>query len=51
LREAVARIDRLHQTLGRHLTNSLRTGVFCSYCPDRETAWTVNTGSDIASVP
>lgn len=43
IREIIGRIDRVHPTLGRHLQASIQTGVFCSYRPERDIAWTVET--------
>jgi TolB-like protein/Tfp pilus assembly protein PilF len=39
IRSAIKKIEAAHPSLGRHLTNSIRTGVFCSYHPEREIAW------------
>jgi hypothetical protein len=39
IRDALARIEDVHPDLGRHLRNSVRTGTFCSYQPERQTAW------------
>jgi pimeloyl-ACP methyl ester carboxylesterase len=46
LRHAMSRIARAHPRLGRHLAASIRTGVFCSYQPERDIVWSVhaNTG-------
>jgi pimeloyl-ACP methyl ester carboxylesterase len=46
LRDAMSRIARAHPRLGRHLAASIRTGVFCSYEPERDIVWSVeaNTG-------
>ncbi len=41
IRDAIARIAKEHPGLGRHLENAIRTGVFCSYEPDRSPAWDV----------
>jgi class 3 adenylate cyclase len=41
IREAVARIDRSHPALARHLNASLRTGTFCSYVPERDVTWVI----------
>jgi len=40
------RIARAHPRLGQHLAASIRTGVFCSYQPERDIVWSVeaNTG-------
>jgi hypothetical protein len=35
LREAVRRIEKDFPELGRHLDQTIRTGVFCAYLPDR----------------
>ena len=40
IREAIKRIDAVHPALGRHLTYAVRTGIFCSYRPERPTTWT-----------
>jgi hypothetical protein len=39
IRDALGRIDDAHPSLGRHLRNSVRTGTFCSYQPERQTTW------------
>jgi class 3 adenylate cyclase len=46
LRSAMSRIARAHPRLGQHLAASIRTGVFCSYEPERDIVWSVeaNTG-------
>jgi class 3 adenylate cyclase len=41
IRDAVSRIERSHPGLGRHLSASLHTGVFCSYQPEHSVTWTV----------
>lgn len=41
IRDALSRIDRAHPSLGRHLNASIRTGVFCSYEPERDITWAV----------
>jgi class 3 adenylate cyclase len=41
LRHALNRIARAHPQLGRHLATSIRTGVFCSYQPERAVVWSV----------
>jgi class 3 adenylate cyclase len=43
IHDAMARIDRAHPALGRHLNASLRTGVFCTYAPERDLSWVVET--------
>ena len=39
VRFALRRIEAAHAPLGRHLANSLRTGLFCVYRPERSIAW------------
>jgi hypothetical protein len=39
IRAAVDRIDRELPELGRHLRNSVRTGVWCSYAPEQPVDW------------
>jgi hypothetical protein len=39
IRDVLARVNVAHPSLGRHLRNSVRTGTFCSYQPERPTAW------------
>lgn len=39
IRHAVRKIEAAHQPLAKHLTNSLRTGTFCSYQPEHPIAW------------
>ncbi len=38
---AIDRVGRVHPTLAAHLRNSVRTGVFCSYQPERPVTWRV----------
>jgi predicted ATPase len=40
IRSAVTKIEQAHPALGRHLRNSVRTGVFCAYRPERPVDWT-----------
>jgi TolB-like protein/tetratricopeptide (TPR) repeat protein len=39
IRSAIKKVSVAHPRLGRHLENSVRTGSFCVYEPERETAW------------
>lgn len=39
IRDSLDRIAAEHEALGRHLTNAIHTGTFCSYNPERPTAW------------
>lgn len=39
IRSAISKIEQEHPALGKHLSNSVHTGTFCSYEPERETQW------------
>ncbi|MEQ9440428.1 MAG: hypothetical protein RIG62_15340 [Cyclobacteriaceae bacterium] len=39
IRGAIKKISQAHPDLGKHLTNAVRTGTFCSYQPEQETNW------------
>ncbi len=41
IRHAIRRIEKADPQLGRHLSNSVRTGLFCSYRPERTIQWRV----------
>jgi tetratricopeptide (TPR) repeat protein len=41
IRSAIKKIDSLHPALGRHLTNTIQTGAFCCYTPERDCGWQV----------
>lgn len=41
IRLTIGRIEGEHPELARHLTNSLRTGTFCTYQPERPLDWTL----------
>ena len=41
IRRSLEKICAEDPTLGRHLANALRTGVFCSYAPERRVAWSL----------
>ena len=42
IRHAAKRIGAAHPLLGRHLSNSVRTGAFCSYSPERAVRWALD---------
>lgn len=42
IRNAIARIEKQHPVLGAHLSNSIKTGTFCSYQPERKINWVVS---------
>lgn len=39
IRNAIQKIEKANPSLGKHLSNSIRTGLFCSYNPDRPIHW------------
>jgi len=39
IRLTIERLAESHPGLARHLTNSIRTGVFCSYQPEHPVSW------------
>ena len=39
IKDGVAKIERVHPALGRHLGNALHTGTYCSYTPEPVVAW------------
>jgi hypothetical protein len=39
IRSALGKVEEAHPALGRHLRNSVRTGTFCSYRPERPGGW------------
>jgi tetratricopeptide (TPR) repeat protein len=39
IRRTVERIRQDHPSLGRHLTNALRTGLLCAYLPEQRIDW------------
>jgi len=41
IRTVLAKIQRLHPGLWRHLSTTLKTGTFCSYNPEKPTIWQV----------
>ncbi len=41
IRNAIKKLEPAHPALARHLGHSIRTGVFCSYTPEKETRWFV----------
>lgn len=40
IRSAIRKIAAVHPALGRHLENSVRTGTYCVYSPERPIRWT-----------
>lgn len=41
IRSAIAKIEKEHPALGKHLSNSIKTGTFCSYEPEKEELWEI----------
>jgi TolB-like protein len=41
IRNAIKKLEPAHPALARHLGHSIKTGVFCSYTPEKETRWFV----------
>ena len=41
IRSALKKIEPAHPSLAKHLSNSIRTGVFCSYSPEKSIQWTL----------
>ena len=39
IRSAIKKINDVHPTLADHLTNSIKTGTFCSYAPTQAIEW------------
>ena len=48
VRDSIRRIEGVHPALGRHLANSVRTGVYCSYRPEHDIVWRCETRSGAA---
>jgi hypothetical protein len=43
IRGALRHVDDVHPELGRHLRNSVRTGVWCAYRPESAVEWRITT--------
>ena len=41
IRAAIRRLAQVQPELGRHLTNSVRTGTWCSYQPEVDVVWRI----------
>ena len=41
IRDSITKLRRVHPVLGSHLDNAVRTGLFCSYAPEKPVRWTV----------
>ena len=49
IRHAIKKVSATHPELGRHLSNSVRTGIFCTYQPERPTHWRTDGARDAPS--
>ena len=45
VRDALAKIDRVHPELAAHLRQSVHMGTVCSYAPAGSTTWTLSAGT------
>lgn len=41
IRSAIRKIKASHPALGRHLSNAVHTGAYCSYTPEKDQSWQV----------
>ena len=39
IRSAISKIEKASPGMGKHLSNSIKTGTFCVYSPEQTTAW------------
>jgi hypothetical protein len=39
IRNSIKKIATIHPSLGKHLSNSIKTGIFCSYRPEKNVSW------------
>lgn len=47
IRNAIQKIEKVHPMLGKHLAAAVKTGIFCSYVPEKPVKWI--TGIDFFS--
>jgi hypothetical protein len=47
IRNAIQKIEKVHPMLGKHLSSAIRTGILCSYAPEKPVKWI--TGVDFFS--
>lgn len=43
IRTAIQKIEKAHPMLGKHLSASVKTGIFCSYSPEKPVKWITET--------
>jgi hypothetical protein len=41
IRKAIDKVTKLDISLGKHLSASIRTGVFCTYSPEKPVRWII----------
>jgi TolB-like protein/Tfp pilus assembly protein PilF len=41
IRNAIRRIEKKHPSLGKHLSMSIKTGIYCSYSPEKSVDWSL----------
>jgi hypothetical protein len=41
IRSTIQKISDAHPSFGKHLANSVKTGLFCSYSPEKPVTWSV----------
>ena len=39
IRDAIKKIDSVHESLAKHLKHSIKTGIYCAYQPEHELDW------------
>jgi TolB-like protein/tetratricopeptide (TPR) repeat protein len=43
IRNSIKKISSIHPALGIHLSNSIKTGLFCSYRPEKNVSWALES--------
>jgi hypothetical protein len=43
IRDSIKKIASIHPSLGKHLSNSIKTGIFCSYRPEKNISWSLES--------
>lgn len=41
IRSAISKVEKAAPSLGKHLTNSIKTGTICSYSPEKDPHWQI----------
>ena len=42
IRATIRQVEKVNPNLGRHLRHAINTGTYCSYRPERPTAWRIS---------